>query len=146
MWTLRDARRTSHEEDSIHDSWILAAAQWILWNGQSFFKQVLFLSALSSVKVQSWPPGSLCDGRSDLPLHRWHFWSDRFRDITGENRVINECKTVSWKVLDMMILVCLSISTTSSADRIIHSILTHFRRILTPSFGREAANESTKTR
>ena len=37
-----------------------------------------------------------------LDLPRWRFWKDRFRAITGEEGVSDECKSVTGKVAEMM--------------------------------------------
>ncbi|KAI9860061.1 MAG: hypothetical protein M1813_006409 [Trichoglossum hirsutum] len=102
IWILRDGLETKYEKGNIRDFHVLAAAQWILWNGQSLFKQVLFLGDILSGDTRSWSPGPLYDGEPLLSLHRWHFWRDRFRAIAGEDEVSDECKNVAGKVTDMM--------------------------------------------
>ncbi len=107
IWAQRDAHETRQEDQgSIRDAYILAAAQWILWYGQSFFKQIIFREDVSTDTLRMWSPGPLYDGKSFLSLHRWHFWRDSFNAVAseekGEKEFGQECKTVAGKAAALM--------------------------------------------
>lgn len=108
IWALRDAHENPQDEKGrIRDGHVSAAAQWILWYGQSFFKHVLFPGEVSSDDLRSWSPGPLYHGEAHLSLHRWHFWRGRFSAVvsgkTGwEKWYSQECKTLAAKAAEMM--------------------------------------------
>ena len=95
---------------------MLAAAQWILWYGQSFFKQVIYPGDITSEDLQHWTPGPLYDGKAHLTLHRWHFWRDSFKAVASGRRAEEdekgfgqdedgfgqECRMVSAAAADLM--------------------------------------------
>ena len=95
IWALRDALEHNHEAcDNLsssenRDSYVSAAAQWILWSGQSLFQSLILVengSGIDSIsgkqkqqpEKQEWKPGPLYKGRAELSRHRWRFWRDRF--------------------------------------------------------------------
>ena len=92
----------------MHQYYVLAAAQWILWHGQSFFKQVLFLDDETIQDSGKWSPGPLYRGTSDLSLHRWQFWKESYRTVAlaGKDEEKGgygqECRTVAAKAADIM--------------------------------------------
>lgn len=102
IWTLRDALETENENSSIREAWILAAAQWIIWDGQSLFKHILSPGKISPEDLQSWRSGPLYEGKQVMSLERWRFWKERFGFIAGEEKVGDECKTVAAKATNMM--------------------------------------------
>ena len=110
IWPQSDEHETDQEDQedqgSIRDAEMLAAAQWILWYGQSFLKQILFREDVSTDTLQMWSPGPLYDGKSFLSLHRWHFWRDSFSAVASEEKrekgFGQECKTVAGKAADLM--------------------------------------------
>lgn len=110
IWAQRGAHEgwlNDEDEDKFHDIYVLAAAQWILWYGQSFFKQVLSPGDVTLDDLQCWSPGPLYDGKRFLSLHRWHFWRDSFKAVAcgeqgGEKGLGQECMTVAAKAADMM--------------------------------------------
>ena len=67
IWALCDAHEDIREEQgSIRDAYVLGAAQWIIWYGQSLFKQILFSEDVSTDDLRSWSPGPLYDGKKVL--------------------------------------------------------------------------------
>ncbi|PGH14741.1 hypothetical protein AJ79_02907 [Helicocarpus griseus UAMH5409] len=103
IWALRKALEMKHEEGRMRDTHVLAAAQWILWNGQSLFMQVRYPGDVGPDDKQNWSPGDLYDGEPLPTLHRWRFWSTRFREFAQQvHAVSDECKTVAAKAADMM--------------------------------------------
>ncbi|KAI9847730.1 MAG: hypothetical protein M1837_001978 [Sclerophora amabilis] len=108
IWAQREAHETAGKEQGRYrDGYVLAAAQWILWYGQSLFKQVLFPGEISSRDLQRWKPGPLYCGKAYLSLQRWHFWRDGFKSVaSGEKEkvewVSQECTNVAAKAAEMM--------------------------------------------
>ena len=45
---MRDAFEQEHEADWTTEFYIMAAAQWILWNGQNLFKHFLYTGPSTS--------------------------------------------------------------------------------------------------
>lgn len=105
------AHRSAHEEqqegtEEIRSAYILGAAQWILWYGQSLFKQVLYPGDPPE-DLRPWNPGPLYDGKASLSLHRWHFWRDSYKAIAsgerqGEESFSQECKDIAAKAVSMV--------------------------------------------
>lgn len=60
IWAQREAlegwERHEPEQAIPDDVYILAAAQWILWYGQTFFKQVLFPGEITPDVLSMWKP------------------------------------------------------------------------------------------
>lgn len=108
IWAQREAHEKRLEGlGSVRDEYVLAAAQWILWYGQSFFKQVLFSGEVSLDEMRSWSPGPLYDGTKFLSLHRWHFWRDQYKAVASgekedEKGFGQECKIVAAKTAELM--------------------------------------------
>ncbi|CEJ60589.1 hypothetical protein PMG11_09158 [Penicillium brasilianum] len=109
LWAMRAAFEDdrSHEAKEVRSSWILGAAQWILWNGQSIFNLILE-PALYDVTYETWPDrgawdaGCLYNGTPGLSLERWQFWKRRFGDFSQDSNVTDECKAVSARAMAMM--------------------------------------------
>ena len=95
IWTTRDLQ-------------VLSAAQWILWYGQSLFKQVLSPTEKVYPETPEYDDrGPLYQGKRGLSLDRWHFWRDGFNAIASSGKeekqeYSQECRNVSAKVADMM--------------------------------------------
>ncbi|CAF9921354.1 hypothetical protein IMSHALPRED_005160 [Imshaugia aleurites] len=107
IWAQRDAHEDRREEKGvIRDAYVLAAAQWILWYGQSLFKQVLFPGDAPD-DLRPWTPGPLYHGKASLSLHRWHFWRDGFNAVAsgqekGGEAFGQECTSVAAKAVEIM--------------------------------------------
>lgn len=86
----------------------MGAAQWILWFGQSLFKQVLFPWEVDPNRIdKSLRPGQLYHGEGGLSLDRWHFWRDGFVSVRlgageGKEGYGEECVRVSGKAAEIM--------------------------------------------
>jgi hypothetical protein len=105
---MRDAfeepAEPTHWETSfkgMRDQQIIAAAQYILWDGQELFKNVLCPDSIED--TESRRPGLLYFGDSSLSLKRWRFWKDGFRKAAGEDSgMSDECRKVSTKAATLM--------------------------------------------
>ncbi|RLL93717.1 hypothetical protein CFD26_103259 [Aspergillus turcosus] len=94
-----DALDTSFK--GMRDQQIIAAAQYILRDGQEFFKNVLYPDSIGD--TEGWEPRLLYFGDSALSLERWRFWKDAFRNAAGEHSGISdECRKVSAKAATLM--------------------------------------------
>jgi len=108
IWAQREAHENSSaEESSIHAAYVLAAAQWILWSGQSLFKQVISTGDVSHSDLQCWTPGPLYGGDSQLSLRRWRFWKAGFSNVAlsgekEEKAFIQECNKVAAMAAHLM--------------------------------------------
>jgi len=119
IWALREAHETTCEETGrdgriVRDTLVLSAAQWILWYGQSLFKQVLLSGDTGDDEedLQISRPGPLYSGRAGLSLDRWHFWRDGFNsavaragDEEKNNGYGQECVEVAARAAEMMDLL-----------------------------------------
>ncbi len=89
IWALREAFEEKCKEEGesdqlLRDELVLAAAQWILWCGQSLFKQVLYTGEVDPDRLQkSWRPGTLFRGEGGLSVERWHFWRRGFSAVAA---------------------------------------------------------------
>jgi hypothetical protein len=107
IWAMRDAFEYNPDDEKypfegIQDQKVLAAAQHILWNGQSLFKQVMYPGDVSSDDMQSWEPEPLYDGKPLLSLDRWRFWSRGFQAAAGNSALGDECRSVARKAANTM--------------------------------------------
>jgi hypothetical protein len=85
----------------MRDQQIIAATQYILWDGQELFKHVLYPDSIENTK--SWEPGLLYFGDASLSLKRWRFWTDGCRKAAGEDSdMSDECRKVSTKAATLM--------------------------------------------
>lgn len=88
--------------EGLQDQKVLAAAQHILWNGQSLFKQVMYPGDVPSDGVQTWKSGPLYKGKSILSLDRWQFWKKGFKASAEDSSLGGECRNVARKVANLM--------------------------------------------
>ncbi len=108
IWAQREAHEKSPvKEPSIRAAYVLAAAQWIMWSGQSLFKQVIFTGDVSPNDLQCWTPGPLYGGDSRLSLRRWRFWKDSFSHVAfggekEEEAFVQESNKVAAKASQLM--------------------------------------------
>lgn len=106
IWAMRFALETdlSSKDKEVRSTFVLGAAQWILWYGQSLFKLTsqpdLFEGASNEWK--GWEPGPLYHGKASLFLDRWQFWKRRFGDIINGGDVTEECREVNRRVIDLI--------------------------------------------
>ena len=102
LWALRGAHE-GFRDGFDRDTSLLVGAQWILWYGQSLFRQVLVASGpLDEDTLRMWSPGPLYKGTSDLTIDRWHFWRDGFVAAGRDENRSEECRQVSAKAVDIM--------------------------------------------
>lgn len=108
IWAQRDAHEGRKRSSSVHNEiYVLAAAQWIVWYGQTFFKQVILPKEVSDDDLQMWTPGPLYDGKAHLTLNRWHFWRDGYLAVAcsgkfEEKGYSQECRSVAAKAAALM--------------------------------------------
>lgn len=89
----------------MHGQQVIAAAQYILWDGQSLFKHVICPDERLQEDMQAWLPGPLYDGGDrSLSLSRWRFWRRGFEAAAAGNPAEhgNECSDVAARAACMM--------------------------------------------
>jgi hypothetical protein len=107
IWAMRAALEEdlANEEKTVRSAYMLGAAQWLLWNGQTLFKLITdsdLHNNTTSDDLQLWKPGPLYRGKGIFDLERWKFWKYRFAQVIKECDVTDECKEVTGNVVDLM--------------------------------------------
>ncbi|PWY68591.1 hypothetical protein BO70DRAFT_255339, partial [Aspergillus heteromorphus CBS 117.55] len=82
IWTMRDAFEERPEPgdssfEGMKDQHIIAAAQYILWDGQELFKHIICPDPHQD--MQGWQPGLLYFGDHSFSLQGWQFWKKWFQ-------------------------------------------------------------------
>lgn len=72
----------------ISDTWVLGAAQWILWAGQGLFKQV----ALPVLPVD----------KEQITSEDWRSWRVGFAAVAVGEKYSEECRAVAKRAVEMM--------------------------------------------
>ncbi|KAI9750028.1 MAG: hypothetical protein M4579_006634 [Chaenotheca gracillima] len=112
IFTHRDAfegRRHFDKREGDEEAYVLVAAQYILWDGHSLFRQILVLRQgdfdIDASDLRAWTPGPLYRGKPYLTVDRWHFWRDGYRAVAAEKkeeRYSQECRDVATKAANLM--------------------------------------------
>lgn len=91
---------------SAGDSHVRAAAQWILWYGQSLFQLAITgTDPTYNGHERAWHPGPLYHGTNQLSLDRWHFWRDGYRAVASvaeEKGFSRECMDLATRAATFM--------------------------------------------
>lgn len=94
----------SHEKEpiEIRETWIMGAAQWILWSGQSLFK--LHLDPISRMRHKTTPLRNLevIITTRPIELDMWHKWASEFRKAANCDDFGEECRGVAMRAADLM--------------------------------------------
>ena len=102
IWMQRQVHESPFEKDesqAIHEAYVMAAAQWIIWYGPNLFKQ---LGAVPK-EPGEWASGPLYDGKGDFSLHWWHFWRDGYAAMAGNTSGFGEeCRNVAGRAAALM--------------------------------------------
>ncbi|KAF7169899.1 hypothetical protein CNMCM6106_004769 [Aspergillus hiratsukae] len=122
IWTLREAfeepANPMHWQTSfpgMRNQQIIAAAQYILWDGQGLFKHALWRDSIEDTK--DWEPGLDFFGDAAFSLKRWRLWKDGFRKAAAEDGgMSDECRKVSAKAATLMEALENDITVGSSDD------------------------------
>jgi hypothetical protein len=103
---LREAFETNVLEAAWErDANTMAAAQWILWHGQTLFKLIIYdhLEEGQNDKGNWWLgkafAGPLMQPRS---IERWRFWREGFETVETRLDASEDCKRVSKRAADLM--------------------------------------------
>ncbi|KAI0418391.1 hypothetical protein F5X98DRAFT_337912 [Xylaria grammica] len=102
IWAMRDAFEKKLEEESHQMIRVMAAAQWIRWNGQGLFKQVLWHSEPTPDGERDWARGNLFEGKTLLGLDRWTFWRVGFQEAAGKENYTAEARAVAKGAAELM--------------------------------------------
>lgn len=110
VWEMRDAFETERGgkdegQGKIHQYHVMAAAQWILWDGQEIFKYMVNPLPISDVDARLWRLGDGCT-LSSVPvvsLARWQFWKEGFKAAgAGGGEGSHECKDLAGRAAALM--------------------------------------------
>ena len=103
MWAMRDAFEEDIDSSEHHGITILAAAQWILWYGQSFFQGIRWHDeSLEVGHAKSWKFGPRYEGKGLLDRSRWDFWETGFQQAAGNEGHSAECRGVASRAAELM--------------------------------------------
>lgn len=110
VWEMRDAFEMEpggdgKDQDQLHLYHVMAAAQWILWDGQELFKHMANPLPVSDVDAQIWRLGDRCTSSSVpvVSLARWQFWKEGFKAAGYEyGQGYHECKDLSGRAAALM--------------------------------------------
>ncbi|KAH8898656.1 hypothetical protein GQ53DRAFT_836754 [Thozetella sp. PMI_491] len=83
----------------------MAAAQWILWHGQSIFKLVIYdYFEIDASEKWRWRLGNAFPGPPIEPrsIGRWRFWKAGFEAVENASNASEECKTTAKRAARMM--------------------------------------------
>lgn len=102
--------REAFESETLEEVWerdcnIMAAAQWILWHGQTIFKLVTFDHSEGVAKGNGhWWVGKAFAGPSMEPrsIERWRYWKAGFEAVEKAAHASDECRNVAKKAACMM--------------------------------------------
>ncbi|KAI0815790.1 hypothetical protein GGR55DRAFT_630272 [Xylaria sp. FL0064] len=102
FWAMRDAF-TIHEEEPLQMIKIMAAAQWIKWNGQSLFKQVMCNDGDPRTR-QQWLPGPFYQDRrgEETNIGRWKFWRSGFQEAAEKETYTTEARAEAKHAAELM--------------------------------------------
>lgn len=112
VWEMRDAFETERvgkskgqRQRQLHDYHVMAAAQWMLWDGQEIYKYMANPLPVSDVDEKTWWLGNCCTPSSMLvvSLARWQFWKEGFKaaGAEGGGRSL-ECKDLAGRAAALM--------------------------------------------
>lgn len=106
---MRDAFETDLGANSraleFHQYHIMAAAQWILWDGQEIFKYMANPLPVSEADARSWRLGDRCTLPSVpvVSLARWRLWKEGFRAAGAEGGDgSQECRDLAGRAAALM--------------------------------------------
>ncbi|KFY34462.1 hypothetical protein V494_06758 [Pseudogymnoascus sp. VKM F-4513 (FW-928)] len=94
----------SHEKETseIRDAWVMGAAQWVLWSGQSIFK--LHLGPVRQLRHRdtSIQDTNQITNTAPITLQSWHKWTSEFRKAAESDGFGEECRDVARRAADLM--------------------------------------------
>jgi hypothetical protein len=103
---LCDAFETRKPEEAWErDCKVMAAAQWILWHGQTLFKLIIYdYLEETPGEGSNWGLGSELEGSKMLPrsVERWRFWKAGFEAVGSELDASDECKKIASRAAVLM--------------------------------------------
>lgn len=108
VWEMRDAFEEEPEpQGQFHQYHVMAAAQWILWDGQQIFKYMATPLPVSDDEVRMWRLGDRFSS-SDVAVvsvARWQLWKEGFKAAAAaseEGEGSHECKDLAGRAATLM--------------------------------------------
>lgn len=87
-------------ERPYRDAWIMAAAQWIIWDGQNLYRRVVYKGPPQGSKLSD---DSFFDvEKTRVTKERWQFWKRGFKNVLGEVGAGGQCKDVAMRAYTLM--------------------------------------------
>lgn len=105
IWALRDAFEQNdkyYPSTAIRDTYVLAAAQYVLYKGQDVIQSIAYPGDVSPLDKQHWALGPGYLGSADLNISRWHHWRDGFVAAADSGVSTDEVRTVARKAAKLM--------------------------------------------
>ncbi|KAL4941679.1 hypothetical protein BDV06DRAFT_222887 [Aspergillus oleicola] len=106
VWAMRDAFEKEPEKvftfSGEKDQCIIAAAQYILWNGQNLLKATQYNDDTDEDDLRRWNKGDLYDGEAGLTLRRWRFWKAGFHAARKDSGLGDEASDVARRAASLM--------------------------------------------
>ncbi|RFU27689.1 hypothetical protein B7463_g8636, partial [Scytalidium lignicola] len=107
LWMMRDSFEEKMPKEACEqDLNVMAAAQWIIWYGQSLFKLILYgddqdedENAKESWRFGKQYTGPLIQRRS---VERWRYWKQCFQLIVSDTDSSDECKKLASRSANLM--------------------------------------------
>lgn len=111
VWEMRDAFETE-PQDQFHQYHVMAAAQWILWDGQEIFKYMANPLPVSDDEARIWRLGERCSSSSVdvISLARWQLWKEGFKAAAAADDGSHESKDLAERAAGLMDVIEKSLS------------------------------------
>ncbi|KAL4959050.1 DUF3632 domain-containing protein [Aspergillus stella-maris] len=101
---MRDAFEREPEEvftfPGKRDQCIIAAAQYVLWNGQNLFTATQYCGDVSDPRP--WSDEGLYRGELGQNLQRWRFWKAGFHSAADDSALGNEARDIARRSASLM--------------------------------------------
>ncbi|KFY63057.1 hypothetical protein V496_04219 [Pseudogymnoascus sp. VKM F-4515 (FW-2607)] len=104
LYVMSRTFEESHEKETsdIRDAWIMGAAQWILWSGQSLIK--LHLDPIGKIRHIGTPLQDIdvIVTTKPITLDMWHTWTVEFQKASESDEFGEECRDVAKRAANLM--------------------------------------------
>lgn len=107
VWEMRDAFEDQVEaQGEFHKYHVMAAAQWMLWDGQEIFKYMANPLPVSEDEARMWRLGDRFSS-SDVAVvsvARWQLWKEGFKAAAGaaQGADSDECEDLAERAVALM--------------------------------------------
>lgn len=106
IWSMKEAFEgfpaPRSESYKLRDCVVSAAAQYIIWSGQTLFQQISYSADFGAHNEPAFQGGPLFDGEGVLTLRRWQFWRKGFEDAATSEKCGAECVNLAERAASLM--------------------------------------------